>query len=240
MFISPAVAGDRVFVGSCAGTFFALDSGEGEARWSYDTGRDGAPAQLHGDALVTEELVVVGSDARPQGQLYAFERASGEVRWKLPFPNGVTARVLGYRDSALAVTASGEAVAVDLATGRTRWRAEAPEGAAGGRVRDPALDGGRWYVGWGSGVVDAYDAAEILWERKLAGVPRGLGDSERCLYVDTLAGKVYALPWAPAPRSSRTVSRIGRTGRTSMLPTWAGGIFAATSIASSMSRASIR
>lgn len=169
MFITPAVAGDRVFVGSCAGGFHAYDAATGEERWRYDTGRDGNPAQFHGDALVTDELVVVGSDTRPQGHLYAFERASGEVRWKLPFPGGVTAQVLGYRDTVLAVTVSGEVVAVELATGTPRWLVEGPEGTAGGRVHDPAVDGGRLFVGWAAGIFDAYDAAtgELLWRRDL-------------------------------------------------------------------------
>ena len=77
MFITPAVAGERVYFGSCPGSYFAVDRASGEVRWSYDTSQDGTTAQFHGDALITDELVVVGSDAQPMGQLYAFDRASG-------------------------------------------------------------------------------------------------------------------------------------------------------------------
>lgn len=169
MFITPAVAGDSVYVGSCAGSFYAFDADTGDVLWRHDTAEDGTPAQFHGDALVTEDLVVVGSDAVPQGHLYAFDRASGEIRWKLPFPGGVTSHVLRHGDTALAVAKSAEVVALDLDTGSLRWLADGPEGVAGDRVWDPALEGGRLFVGWRPGVVDAYDAAtgELLWRREL-------------------------------------------------------------------------
>lgn len=170
MFITPAVAGDEVYVGSCAGTFYAMDAGDGTVIWRHETAADGPSAQFHGDAVVTEDLVVVGSDARPQAHLYAFERDGGEVRWKVPFPGGVTAQVLRHGDRVLAVAASAEVAAFDLASGNLEWIAEGPEAARGGRNGDPALAGDRLFVPWsGPGVVDAYDAAtgELLWRREL-------------------------------------------------------------------------
>lgn len=170
MFITPAVAGDRVHVGSCSGTFFALDRTTGEIAWSYDTSQDGPSAQFHGDALVTEDLVVVGSDARPMGQLYAFDRASGEARWKIPFPGGVAAELHRHGDAVLAVTMGGEVWAVDLATGYPVWTfEEAPDEARGSLSLNPALAGDRLLVPWRSGAVDALDAAtgRHLWRRDL-------------------------------------------------------------------------
>ena len=170
MFITPAVAGERLFIGSCAGSFLALDRASGEVAWSYDTAQDGPSAQFHGDALLTEELVVVGSDAKPMGQLYAFERSTGWVRWKIPFPGGVAAELHRHGDTVLAVAMVGEVWAVDLATGYPIWTYDqAPEGAEHFLSLDAAFDGGRLFVPWRPGVLDALAAAtgERLWRREL-------------------------------------------------------------------------
>jgi outer membrane protein assembly factor BamB len=170
VFITPAVAGGRVHVGSCAGSFLALDRTTGEVAWSHGTSEDGPSAQFHGDALITEGLVVVGSDAQPMGQLYAFDRTSGEPRWKIPFPGGVAAELHRHGDTVLAVAVGGEVWAVDLATGYPLWTfEEAPEEARGSLSLDPALASGRLFVPWRPGVVDALDATtgERLWRRDL-------------------------------------------------------------------------
>jgi outer membrane protein assembly factor BamB len=170
VFITPAVAGERVHVGSCAGTFLAVDRSSGEAAWSYDTSQDGPAAQFHGDALLTEELVVVGSDAWPTAHLYAFDRETGEVRWKIPFGGGVTTEIQRHGDLALAVAFSGEVMALELATGFPRWIYEdAPEEAEASRGGDPTLAGSRLFVPWRPGSVDALDAAtgERLWRQEL-------------------------------------------------------------------------
>lgn len=121
---------------------------------------------------MTEELVVVGSDARPQAHLYAFDRATGAVRWKHPFPGGVTSSVHRHGDTALAAAVSGEVVAVALADGTRRWHVDdPPPGTRGNRNGDPALAGGRLFVPWRPGAVDALDAAtgERRWRRRLDG-----------------------------------------------------------------------
>lgn len=170
MFITPAVAGELVFFGACPGSFFAVDRASGEMVWSHDTSQDGPEAQFHGDALITEELVVVGSDAQPMGQLYAFDRGSGEVRWKIPFPGGVAAELHRHGENVLVEAVAGEVWAVDLATGYPIWTYEgAPEEARGSLSLDPAFAAGRLFVPWRPGVVDALDAAtgELLWRRDL-------------------------------------------------------------------------
>ncbi len=169
MFVSPAVAGDLVFVGSCSGSFFALTD-EGEVRWSYATSEDGTSAQFHGDVIVSADLVIVGSDAEPVALLYAFERATGKLRWSLPFPGGVASDLRRLGEAVLAVAVSGEVVSVDLESGEVRWRVDdPPDGARGARNGDPALAAGHLIAPWRPGVVDAFDAAtgERLWRRQL-------------------------------------------------------------------------
>lgn len=197
MFITPAVAGERVHVGSCAGTYLALDEASGEVAWSYDTSRDGPAAQFHGDALITEELVVVGSDARPMGQLYAFDRASGRLRWRIPYPGGVAAELHRFGETVLVVAVAGEVWAVELATGYPIWTFEgAPEASRGTLSLDPALAGDRLLVPWRSGQVDAFEAAtgRHLWRRDLeAPLNTSAAVAGGELVVGSLDGRLYRL-----------------------------------------------
>jgi outer membrane protein assembly factor BamB len=77
---------DTVFVGSCAGIFYAFNKGTGELRWSYDIRRDGKQISFHGNPLIVEDMILIGTDysCAPDGvgHVYAFEIKTGKVRWK--------------------------------------------------------------------------------------------------------------------------------------------------------------
>ena len=75
-----------MFIGSCAGNFYAINKSTGQLQWSYDIRRDGNQQSFHGDPLVTNDLILIGTDRSCDpngvGHVYAFERDSGKVRWK--------------------------------------------------------------------------------------------------------------------------------------------------------------
>ena len=73
--------GDLLIVSSCNGLIRALDKKTGQVRWSYDIHKDGDQTEFHGDPLVTEKLIIIGTDGK-MGHLYAFEWLTGAVRWK--------------------------------------------------------------------------------------------------------------------------------------------------------------
>ncbi|HET9229038.1 MAG TPA: PQQ-binding-like beta-propeller repeat protein, partial [Thermoanaerobaculia bacterium] len=193
--MTPAVAGDHLYIGSCSGKLFALDRKTGQAAWTYDTAADGPAAQFHGDLLVTDRLVVVGTDSVPRGYLYALERSNGTVRWKHAFPGGVGAQILRRGDAAFAVTASGEVVAVDLESGGIVWKTS-PPAEVGDRQLDPALDGDRLFVGWRPGPVEALDAStgRRIWRTDLG---ERLNTSVvvvgSTVVVGTLSGRLHRL-----------------------------------------------
>lgn len=196
--MTPAVAEDRIFLGSCGGTFFALDGSTGAPVWSYDTTADSRPpGQFHGDFLLTEELVVAGTDTHGLGHLYAFDRANGKVRWKLPFPKGVATDPAQNGDSVLFASEVGDVAAVELATGRFVWRVEEPSvGGRGARPLDLVLAGERLVVAWRSGIVAAYDPGDgrRLWRRDLGttlnAAPAVVGDD---LVVGSFDGRLHRL-----------------------------------------------
>ena len=82
----PAVAGDLVYVGSCAGKFYALDKSTGAVRWSYDIKKDGNQQSLHGNPLCAGDLILIGTykSCAPGaiGHVYPFDKNTGAIRWK--------------------------------------------------------------------------------------------------------------------------------------------------------------
>ncbi len=200
--MTPAVAGDAVYVGSCSGRFYAFDRRTGDVRWTYDTGGDGPPANFHGDALVAGELIVVGSDVARRdgpanGHVYAFERATGVPRWKFAVDGGVASEILRHGDRVFGVTLGGELVCLELATGEPRWRVAARGGASRPALRASALRvGGRLVFSSTAGWVVAVDAGtgDAVWAQQLDGeVNTTLALLDGDLVAGTLANMIYRL-----------------------------------------------
>ena len=66
-----------MFIGSCAGNFYAINKSTGQLRWSYDIRKDGNQQSFHGDPLVTNDLILIGTDRSCDpngvGHVYAYE-----------------------------------------------------------------------------------------------------------------------------------------------------------------------
>lgn len=206
MFITPAVVGDLLYVGSCSGVFYAFDRATGDVRWSHDTQTDGPRCSFHGDLLAADGLIIVGSDSSEKGHLYAFEAETGVVRWKRPMGRGVPTDILRYEDHILSVTTDGELFAVELATGELRWsippEVTSPDFRAASAV---LLDFTVFFVGPDARVY-AVDAAsgKILWRRDIGVRPTTslarIGSSlylgtedERLLRLDTHTGQLQGM-----------------------------------------------
>jgi outer membrane protein assembly factor BamB len=108
----------------------ALDALTGDVKWlqmlPHDVNPDGPTATI--DPVVAGDVVAAGSR---DGPLYAYDRATGVLRWKAPSvpvgaadPMDVTdVRPLAACDGLIfAGSTSGILVALDPATGRERWR----------------------------------------------------------------------------------------------------------------------
>jgi outer membrane protein assembly factor BamB len=135
---TPAIVGETLYVGSYDGKFYALDIRTGVLRWKFATGgeRRFEAKGLHGmqpknqiiadpfdvflsSPVVAEDIVYFGSG---DGNLYALDARSGDLKWKFPtgdvvhaspaYANGVV--FIGSWDSYL--------YAVDARTGKEKWR----------------------------------------------------------------------------------------------------------------------
>ena len=172
MFVSPAVAGDTVLIGSCSGSLYSLDRKTGEPVWVYDTGTDGPRAQFHGQPLLMGDRVVIPTDAAPSGHLYSFDLASGKPLWKVAFAHGVATTPLLLGDRFVVVSAQGEVAAIDPKKGRVLWRMM-PAGVLKPLpyIFSPARAGKRVLVADNTNQIFALDSKNgaTLWRKTLSG-----------------------------------------------------------------------
>ncbi len=73
---SPAIAYDKVYIGSNNGNLYAIDTKTGTQAWSYKT--DGS---IYSSPTVADGVVYVGSN---DGNIYAVNAQTGDKLWKLP------------------------------------------------------------------------------------------------------------------------------------------------------------
>ncbi|HEV8630191.1 MAG TPA: PQQ-binding-like beta-propeller repeat protein [Thermoanaerobaculia bacterium] len=190
------VTGELVYVGSCSGRFVAFSRRSGEEVWSHDTAADGESGTFHGDALVADGTVVVGADGRAEW-LYAFDSATGAVRWKQQFARGVSRQVLGREGVAYAVGGAGDVTAVDTGTGRVIWTvAETTVPANDWPRDDPALADGLLLVSWPDGHVAALDArtGERRWTTRLQrGLNTSIAVAAESAWIGDMSGHLFRL-----------------------------------------------
>lgn len=198
MFSVPAVAGDSVFVGSCSGTFYALNKATGQLRWSYDIVKDGKQRSFHGNPLIAGDLILIGTDQACDpdsiGHVYAFERSTGRVRWKYKSTSVPTDIVQvgskiyfgSFQDRWSAVTLQNGALSWEFSTGMSN-----PDCIL---VRSPVTDERHVYITGLDGIIYSFDAlsGRIIWKRKLPAVPStALVLKDKSLFVGTSDKRIH-------------------------------------------------
>jgi outer membrane protein assembly factor BamB len=104
---APAIARDRVLVGSTNNFFYALDAESGDERWRWRTGGDVIGAAAAGDRVYFVSLDNV---------LRAVNRDNGNQLWKAAVPTRPSAPPIAFDD---VVVLTGVAPRVDAYNGRT-------------------------------------------------------------------------------------------------------------------------
>jgi outer membrane protein assembly factor BamB len=169
----------------------------GKVKWEYDITKDGDQRQFHGDPLVTDELVVIGTDGN-MGHVYAFERATGLVRWKYRVNGrGVASDIVRLGDSVYAVTLGNELLSLDLKNGKTQWTFR---GGYSGQdcltCSSPAAANDRVYFGGVDGFAYALNAqsGKLIWKRDVgAKVTTSAAIQGTDLYLGTANRHLYRL-----------------------------------------------
>jgi eukaryotic-like serine/threonine-protein kinase len=192
-----------VFIGSCVGTFFALDRQTGKVRWSYDIGQDGNQSSFHGNPLVVNDEIITGTDGSGIGHVYAFEMATGKVRWKYPITKGVPnstglpTDILRLGNNIFGVTFGDELISLNAQTGKVNWTF--PSGYSAKKSmwpESPALGVDRVFFGGMDGAVYALTAqsGQVIWKRDLgARVSTNLTVAGNELYAGTTNDYIFRL-----------------------------------------------
>ena len=176
---TPAVAGGLVYFPSYDGKFYAVDALTGKLRWKTATGgeRRFEAKGLHGmqpknqtmadpydlflsSPVVASGVVYFGSG---DGNLYALDATTGEVRWKFK-TNNVVHSSPAYASGTLYFGSwDSYFYAVDAATGKEKWRFHGGEDELihnqVGFQSSPVIAGGFVYTGCRDSNVYALDAS---------------------------------------------------------------------------------
>jgi outer membrane protein assembly factor BamB len=176
---TPAVVGGVVYAVSYDGKLHALDAGSGGVHWKFATGgeRRFEAKGIHGmqpknqtiadpfDVFLSSPVVAQGAVyfGSGDGNLYAVDVASGEVRWKFSTGDVVHASP-AYADGVLFFGSwDSYFYAVDAATGTEKWRFHGGEDPAihnqVGFQSSPAVVDGVVYTGCRDAQLYALDAA---------------------------------------------------------------------------------
>ncbi len=211
MFSTPTVVGELLFIGSCAGNFYAINKTTGTVKWSYDIRKDGKQQSFHGDPLVTNDLILIGTDnsCDPEGvgHVYAFERDTGKVRWKY-LSTSVPTDIVQLNSDVYFGSFQDNWSSVDLHTGDLKWSF-----STGATNKDcdmpkaPVPDADRLFIVGLDGVIYSLDASS---GRVLeAQAPGNSVYSARSKGQDHLCRHKRSMPLSPERRDWHSHIRIG-------------------------------
>lgn len=162
-----------LFIGSCAGIFYALDKNTGKVLWSQDVARGEKKVGFHGNPIITEDLIIIGTDINGEptgnGHVYAFERAAGKERWKTAAGRGIASDLIRVESSLFGVTLSDELISVDLSSGKKKWTFTSREGREDRIPSAPSSSSGYVFYGDRDGGLFAIDSRDgkLVWRREL-------------------------------------------------------------------------
>jgi len=205
--------GDLVYAGSCAGLFVAFDKRTGAVHWSYDITQDAEQSNFHGNPLVTSDLIVTGTDGTGLGHIYAFEPATGAVRWMFPGERGFSTDLI-RRDSVLyAVSLYDELDCIEIASGQLLWYNSNPPQTDRPFSSSPAIAGNLVFFGARNGTVKALSAnsGHVIWTRDVGALVStailAFGDD---LYLGTSDGTLYRMSQSSGEiRNSLSLGDVG-------------------------------
>lgn len=112
-----------LYVGSCAGKFYALDVDSGTVVWDFAV-RGYHVRQFHGSPLVVDSTIIFTADdgRQPHGALFALNREDGTLTWLATTAVALPSDVVHGNDSLLHVlTYADELRAYSLSTGKVLW-----------------------------------------------------------------------------------------------------------------------
>jgi len=186
-FHSPAVVGDRVYVGAWDWNIYCLNASSGEFIWSYMTEND-----VNSSPAVVDGRVYIGSW---DDWFYCLDASTGELVWKYKTGYDIKWSSAAVADGRVYVGSEDHKLyCLDAATGTSIWNYTT--GSLGYVHSSPAVIDGKVYVGSGDNKVyclDASTGAEI-WNYTTGGdVFSSPAVADNRVYVGSDDWRVYCL-----------------------------------------------
>lgn len=199
-------------------------------RWSYDIGKDGKQKSFHGNPLITDDLILIGTDHNcvPDGigHVYAFERSTGKVRWKYQ-TTSVPTDIVRIGQHVYFGSFQDNWYALNLRNGQLVWKfSTGATNESCDFVKSPVADDRHLYLTGLDGIIYALDAVSgrVVWKRKLPAVPStGLAHKDKTLLVGVSNNRIYrvnaetGITVAELPVEGMPVGRITLTADTLLL-----------------------
>ena len=110
---TPAVAYDRVYIGSTDGKVYSFGATSGKLRWSHGTG-----GYVYSSPAVYQQRVYAGSFT---GDLYCFDAATGDVRWKYRTNGPISGSPIVINGIVYVSSLRGRTYGLDPRTGKLLW-----------------------------------------------------------------------------------------------------------------------
>jgi len=203
--LQPAIANDKVYSASRAGTVIALDQKTGEQLWQIDLSdadsersfwQGNESALLAGGPVAALNKVFIGSE---NGKLFALDAETGDLLWQAQIRGEIINAPAVDAGIVVVNSASGILKAFNVDTGEELWKVEQDVPALTLRgISAPVIASGGVLVGTGKGGLNVYllEKGQQGWSTEI-GEPTGSTELERVIDVDSapvvFGDKVYAI-----------------------------------------------
>jgi outer membrane protein assembly factor BamB len=151
---SPAVAGERLFIGTLGSQVFSIDWKQRKVLWSYEPSRSKLP--FHSSAAIglsgpeKNEIVVIGGRDK---LVHGLGARDGKVLWTFPAKAKVDASPVILGERVFVASLDGNLYLLDLANGKEVWKFTAGEGF----VASPAAAEKKLVISTQDGLVYCFD-----------------------------------------------------------------------------------
>ena len=172
--LTPAVAGQRIFLPLAGGNIVSLNGADGQLLWKSDTGGEisASPAADENKVYVASEYGDVASVSRTtKGALRALGEEAGVTRWMRTLPAPIHGGLAVSPTTLFGGAVDGTVYAIDKSNGLTRWTKQYGSSFAS----QPVLSGSLLFVGSEEGSLYAIDQASgnTIWRYRTRGPIRG-------------------------------------------------------------------
>jgi outer membrane protein assembly factor BamB len=181
---SPLIKGDRIFLGTESGKFYALKKSSAQPVWQFDAKR-----RILTSPAYSQGLLYFGSD---DGWFYALVEKTGGVRWKFKAEKGIHSSPAVQGNKVVFGALDGFVYCLNKDNGDLIWNFK----TSGSIYSSPAVTESSLFIGSNDGFLYGIDllSGELIWKFEtpspIHSSPLVVGDR---IFFGSLDGKFYAL-----------------------------------------------